>query len=145
MNKWAQLHASMYRKQVGYMHVCECGDTPVDQDLEKLEQTVHHSTVKCPHLRTPSSHPPFCGCVIHPLNLFKFRRRGAGSVYQCEINTRFYTDSCVWVFIMRSVSYAYTISCLDGSRTRWPMWACHCDCRWLSLMLLFLLWVRICV
>lgn len=125
MNKRAQLHASIYTQHVGYMHVCECGDTPVDQDLEKLEQTVLRSTVTCPDLRTLSSHPPFCGCIIHPLNLFKFRHRGAGSVCHYEINTRLYTNSCVWVFIKRSVSYAYTISCLDGSRTRWPMWARH--------------------
>lgn len=68
-------------------------------------------TMAWPDLRAPSLPPPPArACIIHLLNLFKIRRGDAGSVFRCEINTGLCRGSGVCVFIMRSVSYAHTIS-----------------------------------
>lgn len=106
MNKRAEPHASVYTKHVWYVRIRGCvGGTGA----------LKSSPLQCvrfawPDLRAPSLHPPARGCIIHLLNLCKIRRRDAGSVFCCEINTGLFGDSGVCVFIMRSLSYAHTVS-----------------------------------
>lgn len=90
-----------------------------DQHLGKLQRMARCCVVpRCVFEDTFSNFTYLWLRYSSPWSSLKIRHRDAGSVYHCEINMSLYRDSCVWVFIMRSVSYTYAKSCTGGTITR---------------------------